>query len=59
MAIKMLVGIAGVGFSLSPGEETDRFSAKEEQDLVTANLAVRAAGPKVEKAVKPKARETR
>ncbi len=59
MTIKMLSGIAGVGFSLSPGEETTRFSAKEEQNLIAAGLAVRVAATKVEKAVKPAARETR
>ena len=59
MTIKMLSGIAGVGFSLSPGEETGRFSVKEEQNLIAAGLAVRVNASKLEKAVKPAARETR
>ncbi|RKD61549.1 hypothetical protein [Rhizobium sp. WW_1] len=67
MTIKMLAGIAGVDFALSPGDETSRFSFEDEEDFIAAALAVRVAGPtieasqkpKAEKAVKPKARETR
>jgi hypothetical protein len=59
MTIKMLAGIAGVDFSLSPGDETGRFSAKEEERLIAAGLAARLAVSKVEKAVKPTAPETR
>ena len=59
MTIKMLSGIAGVDFSLSPSEETGRFSVTEEKNLIAAGLAVRVVAAKIEKAVKPGARETR
>ncbi|CAN7430868.1 hypothetical protein LJR251_002745 [Rhizobium rhizogenes] len=59
MTVKMIVGIAGADFSLSPGEQTDRFSENEEARLIAAGHAVRSAPSKVERAVKPAAREIR
>lgn len=59
MTVKMLVGIAGTTFSLAPGDETSQFSTEEEDRLITAGYAERVTTSKVEKAVKPAARETR
>lgn len=59
MKIKMLVGLAGVDFSLSPDEETDRFDAKEAGRLVEAGIAVPVSEKPVERAVKPSAPERR
>lgn len=67
MKIKMLMGVAGRDFSLSPREETERFPEKEAQRLVDAGFAeaVKPAAPETgtkpggRKAVKPAAPETR
>lgn len=59
MKIKMLQGIAGADFSLSPGDVTERFSDKEATRMVEAGFAVPDAEQKVERAVKPSAPETR
>lgn len=37
--IKMLTGMAGVDFSVSPREETDRFSDAEARRFVDAGIA--------------------
>jgi hypothetical protein len=39
MKIKMLTGMAGPDFSLSPGEETERFGDEEAQRIVDAGFA--------------------
>lgn len=59
MKIRMLVGVAGADFSLSPGDETDRFSAKEAARMIKAGSAVPVTKPKLEKAVRSPAKETR
>lgn len=56
--IKMLVGISGVDFSLSPGEETTRFTQKEAIRLIESGQAAPVAAP-VERAVRRAATETR
>lgn len=58
MKLKMLVGMAGADFSLSPGDETERFSAGETKRMIEAGYAVPVREGKVEKAVKPAAPET-
>lgn len=40
MKIRVLVHVAGEGFALTPGEETDRFSDDEAMRLVKKNAAV-------------------
>ncbi|CAH1672028.1 hypothetical protein [Chelatococcus asaccharovorans] len=59
MKIKMLVGIAGTDFALSPNEETDRFSTKEATRMIEAGMAVPAAEDKAERATKKPAPEKR
>lgn len=60
MKIKMTTGIAGIDFSLAPGDETDRFSDDEAARLVEAGFAVAVTpAPKAERAVKKPAAETR
>ncbi|MBS7737934.1 MULTISPECIES: hypothetical protein [unclassified Chelatococcus] len=59
MKIKMLVGIAGTDFALSPDEETDRFSTKEATRMIEAGFAVPVADEKVERATKKPAPEKR
>lgn len=59
MKIKMLVGMSGADFSLSPKEETDRFSDKEAKGLIDAGFAVAVDGKTVETAVKKPAAEKR
>lgn len=48
MKIKMLESMAGVGFALAIGEETDRFSDEEVKRLIEAGYAEKA-GPSVVK----------
>lgn len=43
MTVKMLAGFAGIDFSASPGDVTDRFSEAEEGRLVEAGFAELAA----------------
>lgn len=59
MKIKMLTSIAGADFSLSRGEETDRFPAAEAQRLIAAGYAEPVAVPVIERAVVKPAREKR
>jgi 3-oxoacyl-(acyl-carrier-protein) synthase len=37
--IKMITGVAGVDFSVSPGDETDRFSEGEARRMVAGGIA--------------------
>lgn len=59
MKIKMLAGFSGVDFSLSPGDETEAFSAKEAARMIEAGFAVPAAEQPIEKAEKKPSREKR
>jgi hypothetical protein len=59
MKIRMLQGIAGADFSLSPGDETERFSQGEAQRMIEAGFAVPVAEQRVERAVKQSAPEKR
>jgi len=59
MKLKMLIGMAGLDFSLAPNEETTRFDGKEAERLIEAGYAVPAAGEKVERATRKPAAETR
>lgn len=59
MKIKLLTGFAGADFSLSPGDETDRFSDGEAVRMIEAGYAVPVAGDEAETATKPPAAETR
>lgn len=59
MKIKMLAGIAGAGFSLSPDEETERFSDSEAIRLIEAGFAIPVSEQKTERAVKQPAPEKR
>lgn len=59
MKIKMTIGLAGLDFSLTPGEETERFGATEAQRLIEAGYAVPVDEVPTEKAVKKPAREKR
>lgn len=42
MKLKMLIGLAGLDFSLAPDEETERFSGDEANRLILAGYAVEA-----------------
>lgn len=59
MEIKMLIGLSGKDFSLSPGETSSRFSSKEAKRLIDAGYAVPVSAPPREKAVKKSAPEKR
>ncbi len=59
MKIKMLAGFSGNDFSVSPEEETDRFSDAEAIRMIEAGYAVPAEEAKVEKAAKKPAPEKR
>lgn len=59
MKLKMLVGLAGTNFALSPNEETERFSGDEAKGLIEAGYAVPVAGQKVERSERKAAAETR
>lgn len=58
MNVKMLVGLSGNEYSLSPGDERD-FPEKEAIRLIDAGYAVPATGEKVERAVAQPAPERR
>jgi hypothetical protein len=58
MNIKMLVGLSGNEYSLSPGDERD-FPEKEAIRLIDAGFAVPATEEKVERAVAQLAPERR
>ncbi|MDH6265531.1 hypothetical protein M2360_000921 [Rhizobium sp. SG_E_25_P2] len=49
MKIKMLESMAGVGFALAIGEETDRFGDEEAKRIIKAGFAEKAAPPVVKK----------
>lgn len=59
MQIRMLTGIAGADFSLSPGDVTDRFSAAEAGRMIAAGFAEAAGAAPVERAVDAPAVEKR
>lgn len=59
MKIKLLTGFAGADFSLSPGEETDRFTDAEAARMIEAGYAARVAEEGIETATKSPAAETR
>lgn len=59
MKLKMLIGLAGVGFALSPNEETERFSGDEARSLIDAGYAVPVATDKTERAIRNPAPEKR
>jgi hypothetical protein len=59
MKIRMLVSIAGAGFALSAGDETERFSDGEAVRLVESGAAVPVSEQAIERTVKADARETR
>ena len=40
MKIRMLTGIAGVGFSLAPDEETERFTNAEAIRMIERGIAI-------------------
>jgi hypothetical protein len=57
--IRMLVAIAGVDFSISPGETTDRFSAEEAARFIAAGMAEAADVAPMERAIDAPAVEKR
>lgn len=59
MRLRMLTSIAGEGFALYPGDETERFSGDEATRLVAAGFAVPVSDEIVERTVKPAAPERR
>ena len=59
MRLRMLTSIAGEGFALHHGEETERFSDDEATRLVAAGFAVPVGKELVERAVKAAAPERR
>ncbi|WP_216654720.1 hypothetical protein [Pseudogemmobacter hezensis] len=58
MKIKMLTGLSGSEYNLTPGDERD-FPNEEAKRLIDAGFAVAASGEKRETAVKKPAAETR
>lgn len=62
MKIRMKQGISGADFSLSPGDETERFSEAEAGRLIASGVAeavTAPAAPKRERATKKRPAETR
>ena len=59
MKLKMLVGMAGAGYSLSVNEETERFAGDEARRMIEAGYAVPVSEPKIERTVKKSAPEKR
>ena len=59
MKIRMLVGIAGQDFSLSPGDTTERFTAPEAGRMIASGMAEAAGVAPVERAVEAPAIEKR
>lgn len=59
MRLRMLTSIAGDGFALHHGDETERFSGDEATRLVAAGFAVPVSDEIVERAVKAVAPERR
>lgn len=59
MKVKMLVSVAGAGYTLAPGDEHE-FSAAEAKNMIEAGYAVPVAAEKPETAAKKTpAKETR
>lgn len=58
MEIKMLIGLAGPEYALSPGDIRE-FPEAEAARLIQAGYATPVAEPKVERAVRPAAVEKR
>ena len=52
MKIKMLASFAGADFTLSPGDETDRFSKAEAVRMIEAGYAIPVPGVKRETTVR-------
>lgn len=59
MKLKMLVGMAGTDFSLSPKEETERFSGDEAERMIASGYAVLVSEQRTERAVRRPAAEKR
>ena len=59
MKLRMVTGIAGVDFSLAPGDLTERFSEAEAIRLVAAGFALPFADVEIERAVAVKPIERR
>jgi hypothetical protein len=64
MKVKMKVSIAGIGFALGPGAETDRFSDSEVERMLAVGMCELIeepppALPAIEYAVKSKRKERR
>lgn len=59
MKLRMLVGMAGAGYSLSVNEETERFSGDEANRLIEAGYAVPVVERETERATKKPAAEKR
>lgn len=59
MKLRMLVGMAGAGYSLSVNEETERFAGDEARRMIEAGYSVPVSEPKTERAVKKPASEKR
>lgn len=59
MKLKMLTSMGGKDFALSPGDETDRFTAAEAERLIAAGYAVPVADTVVETTARKPARERR
>jgi hypothetical protein len=55
MKIRMTVGMAGIDYSLSPGDETDQFGNDEAVRLIDAGYAVQVAEREVERSVNKRA----
>ena len=58
MLIRMLVGLAGPAYSLSPGDERD-FPQDEAGRLIAAGFAAPVSGRRPERAVRKSAPEKR
>ena len=59
MKIKMTTSMAGTDYSLSRGDETDRFDDDEALRLIEAGYAVFIDEVKIERAVSKKIKEKR
>lgn len=59
MKLRMLTSIAGIDFSLSPGDETERFANDEAVRMIAAGFAVPVAEIAIERAVQAPAPEKR
>lgn len=59
MRIRMLTDVSGVGFTLSVGEETERFTDREAIRLIESGQAEPVAERKIENTDRPAQREKR